>query len=63
VLPTVATALLEELHIPSVDVSESVVVELTHAVALPVIAAGVDGKGLTVTTANAAELPQPFVTV
>ena len=51
------------LHAPPVLVSVKAVVLPAQTVAVPIIGEGVEGSGLTVTTAVAAELPQLLVTV
>lgn len=55
--PTVATPVLPLLHVPNNVASSSVVVELTHTVIVPVMAAG---SGLTDTTTERAQ-PVPNV--
>ena len=49
---TVAIPVLPLLHVPPVDVSAKVIVELTQTVLAPVIGAGKTGNGLTVTVAT-----------
>jgi hypothetical protein len=59
VVPTVAVAVLVLLHTPPVVVSTNVVVAPpAHTFSVPVIEAGVVGKGFTETIADAAALPQ-----
>ena len=64
VVPTEATVVLPLLQEPPDVASLRVVVPpLSHAIAVPLIVAGVPGKGLTVTTVVAERLPQLFVYV
>jgi len=61
---TVATAVLDEVHVPPVVADANCVVEPEHTFVAPVIAATV-GSALTVTAvaADVAEHPLAFVTV
>jgi len=65
--PLVATAAMEgdaELHTPPAVASLSeVVAPPAHTEAAPPIAAGIEGKGFTVTTIVAAAAPQLFASV
>ena len=55
---TVATVVFELLHVPPVVVSTSVdVLPPTQSAAVPVIDAGAEGNGFTVTTVEAAAAP------
>ena len=62
-VPTVAAPAGNELHAPPAVASLSDVALPTHTVAVPDIAAGVDGAEFMVITCVAAILPHPFVTV
>ena len=59
--PTVATAVLPELHIPPVLASFKVIAEPTHIAGVPVIDPAL-ARGLTVTVAVVVAVPQTFVT-
>ena len=62
VTPTVPVAMLVLLHVPPVVMSLSgVVAPPAHTTVVPVIAAGLIGKGFTVAITLAASLPQLFV--